>query len=119
MGVVSYPFANDISPSIRVAIQVHQFHAMSGGDAVLEVTWFISDGSAERSRTGNFTEPLNEDGYEGVVEAQSKLIATLADAIEKDLRSIPSEPVAEEEPEDDGSEENSPEESEEDATESP
>ena len=84
-GVVSYPFANDISPEIRVAIRVHQFHALSGGDAVLEATWFISDGDTEKVRTGSFTEPLEQDGYEGVVAAKSKLVGKLADAVKKDL----------------------------------
>ncbi len=68
----------------QVRVDVRQFHARSGGDAILEASWTIEDGTSGRvlrRRSGNFTEPVLRNGYEGIVAAESRLISQCSRAI--------------------------------------
>jgi uncharacterized protein len=68
----------------QVRVDMRQFHAVSGGDALLQCAWRIEDKSGGQvvvRQAGNFTEPVQGDGYEAVVAAQSRLLSQLADAI--------------------------------------
>jgi uncharacterized lipoprotein YmbA len=78
--VQTYPSLSDEKPRYTVPVTIRQFHAVSGGDAILEANWEISGGANKRgSRT--FTEPLREEGYDGMIAAESRLLGQLADAI--------------------------------------
>lgn len=82
--VSSYPWQSGKEPRHTVAIRIRQFHAVSGGDAILDVRWDIREGSNGKmlsSDTMLFTEGLSEEGYTGIVAAQSRLLGQLADAI--------------------------------------
>lgn len=68
----------------QVRIDVRQFHARSGGDAILEASWSVEDGATSRvlvRREGNFHEPVQSKGYDGIVAAQSLLLSQLGRAI--------------------------------------
>jgi len=87
--VYSFPWEPSLRPRYTVPVRVHQFHALSGGDAILEVSWEVLDGvSKEAVYRGSqtFTEALCQEGYDGVVAAESRLVAQLADAINAMIR---------------------------------
>ena len=76
-------------PRYTVPVRVLQFHALSGGDAILEVSWEVIDGVTKkilRRGSQTFTEELSEEGYDGVVAAESRLVGQLADAIAAMIR---------------------------------
>ena len=82
--VQEYPWDPSDTLSYSVPVTIRQFHAISGGDAILDVRWEIREGAnGEVLRRGSrvFTEGLSEQGYAGVVAAESRLLGQLADAI--------------------------------------
>ena len=86
--VLTYPFPQGVTPHTQVAIDVRQFHAVSGGDAILEVSWRIVDPADNRTisrHNGSYRETITGDGYDPVVAAESRLVAQLADAIARSL----------------------------------
>ncbi|MEO6786697.1 MAG: PqiC family protein [Chthoniobacteraceae bacterium] len=79
-----YPWDPGTPMRYQVRVEVRQFHAMSGGDAILQCAWVVEDTSRGKvvvRQDGNFTEPVRGDGYTAVVAAESRLLAQLADAI--------------------------------------
>ena len=79
-----YPWDPAAPVRYQVQVNVRQFHAVSGGDAILQAAWRVEDkqgNSPVLRKTGNFTEPVRGDGYDAVVAAESRLLAQLADAI--------------------------------------
>ena len=79
-----YPWEPGTPLRYQVRVEVRQFHAMSGGDAILQCAWRIEDkqsGAVVVRKAGNFTEPVRGDGYEAVVAAESRLLSQLAAAI--------------------------------------
>lgn len=76
-------------PRYRVALDLRQFHGISGQEAILELSWRIQDGSsgAALSRhSANFREPIIGDGYDPLVAAESRLLGQAASAIAASLR---------------------------------
>lgn len=87
--VYQHPWSASARPRYTVPVRIHQFHAMSGGDAILEVSWEILDGETREALhrgSKTFTEALADEGYDGVVAAESRLLGQLADAISTKLR---------------------------------
>jgi len=87
--VMAYPWPPGTRLSRQVLVDVRQFHAVSGGEAVLEASWRVEDATAHRvlhRQASRFTEPIIGDGYEPVVAAESRLVARLADAIAASMR---------------------------------
>ena len=82
--VLSFPWNPTARPRYQIAIDVSQFHAISGQGAVLEAAWRLEtpDGKAT-IRRGNaiFHEPIAGDGYGPVVSAENNLLGQLADAM--------------------------------------
>ncbi len=79
-----YPWDPTTQIRYQVRLDVRQFHAISGGDAILQTAWTIDDKQSGKTivrQAGNFTEPVKGDGYEAVVAAESRLLSQLADAI--------------------------------------
>jgi uncharacterized lipoprotein YmbA len=65
-------------------VDIRQFHAISGGDAILDVAWRVQipqTGEIIHRQNGSFRERIAGDGYEPVVAAESRLVAQLADAV--------------------------------------
>ncbi len=83
--VLAYPWPAGRAPRRRVALDVRQFHGISGSDAILEASWRI-EGASVSHGGGTFREPINGDGYAAVVAAESRLLAQCAAAIAASLR---------------------------------
>lgn len=86
--VSGYPWQSGFEPRYSVPIRIRQFHAVSAGDAILDVRWEIREGANGKiiSRGSKlFTEGLSEEGYDGIVAAESRLLGQLADAIAEAL----------------------------------
>ncbi len=69
-------------------MDVRQFHAVSGGDAVLDVSWRFEAPETRRvlrRENGSFHEKIIGDGYEPVVAAESRLVEQLAEVISRSL----------------------------------
>lgn len=87
--VLPYPFPAGTKPQSQVSVSVQLFHAVSGGDAVLEAAWQLEDPATrrvQRRHNVRFTEKIVGDGYGPVVAAESRLVARLADDIAASLR---------------------------------
>ena len=87
--VLPYPFPAGTKPRVQVSVSVQLFHAVSGGDAVLEAAWQLEDPATRRVRrrhNARFSEKIVGDGYGPVVAAESRLVARLADSIAGSLR---------------------------------
>ncbi len=79
-----YPWPPATPLRYQVRVDVRQFHARSGGDAILEASWSIENGATGRvlvRRSGNFSEPVLRNGYEGIVAAESRLLSRCSRAI--------------------------------------
>lgn len=78
-----YPWTPGTALDYVVRVDVQQFHARSGGDAILEASWAVEDGAGRLllRRGGNFTEPVRRAGYEGIVEAESALLSKFSAAV--------------------------------------
>jgi hypothetical protein len=86
--VLTAPWPAGRSPQRSVALDIRQFHGISGEGAILDVTWQIrdADGLTISHGSGTFHEPINGDGYAAVVAAESRLLAQCAAAIAPSLR---------------------------------
>ena len=86
--VVPFPWGANVKQRYQVVVDVRQFHAVSGGEAVLEVAWRVQspeDQQVLRRQNASFHEKIVGDGYEPVVAAESKLVEELAEAISRSL----------------------------------
>ena len=80
--VLAYPWPAGRSPHYQIAIDISQFHAISGNDAVLDLSWqIINSTTTEASvrRSASLSEPVHGDGYSAVVAAQSRLLERCAE----------------------------------------
>lgn len=87
--VLAFPWNPDAKLRYQVAVDVSQFHAISGEGAILEVSWRVlsADGKTSiRRGNGSFHEPIVGDGYAAVVLAENRLLAQLADSMAGSLR---------------------------------
>ncbi len=76
-------------PRYRVALEVRQFHGISGQEAILELSWRILNGASGKTisrHSGSFREPIVGDGYGPLVKAESRLLEQSAVAIGRSLR---------------------------------
>lgn len=86
----AYPWPPSAFLSHSVTVDVEQFHAQTGGDAILVATWRLYDEAEKRLATQghvSLSRPLTADGYEAIVQAESLLLADLADRIAAELTS--------------------------------
>ena len=84
-----YPWQRDSEIDQQVTVDIRQFHGGSDGYAVIEASYRVyslPSRSLKASRTFNDREPLEKDGYQPLVAAQSRLLARLADAIAAAMR---------------------------------
>ena len=87
--VLSFPWNPGAKLRYQIAVDVSQFHAISGQGAVLEVSWRVlsSDGTTTiRRGNGAFHEQIVGDGYGAVVTAENNLLGQLADSMSASLR---------------------------------
>lgn len=87
--VRTYPWQGDDGISYQITLDIRQLHGGEDGYAVIEAGWraySLPDRTLKASRTFTDREPLEADGYQPLVAAQSKLMSRLADDIAKALR---------------------------------
>ena len=88
--VLVYPWPPGRIPHYSVAVNVRQFHAVSGVDALLDLTWQIVNSRnevASARQSLSLREPIQGDGYSAVVAAESRLLARAAEEMAKSFRS--------------------------------
>ncbi len=75
-------------PRYRIALDIRQFHGISGQEAILDLSWRVQGGSGGTisRHSARFTERIIGDGYDALVEAESRLLAQSATAIARSLR---------------------------------
>ena len=86
--VLPYPWGANVKLRYQVTVDVRQFHAVSGGEAILEAAWRIQspeDGQVLRRQNVRMHERIVGDGYEPVVMAESRLVERLAETISRSL----------------------------------
>lgn len=84
-----YPWQRDDEVRYQVTIDVRQLHGGADGNAVIEAgyrVYALPGRTLKASRTFVDREPLEKDGYQPLVAAQSRLLARLADEIAKAMR---------------------------------
>ena len=86
-------------PHYRVTMSIERFERQDSGSVQLVGRWTLADantGKALLTRRDSFTVPVQGQGYEATVAAQSKALSQLADAIADALRThingAPSQP---------------------------
>jgi uncharacterized lipoprotein YmbA len=87
--VRTYPWQTDSEVSYQVTLDVRQLHSESDGYAVIEAGWRVyslPDRRLKASRTFTDREPLESDGYNASVAAQSRLLERLSANIAGSLR---------------------------------
>jgi uncharacterized lipoprotein YmbA len=87
--VRTYPWQGDDGVRYQVTLDIRQLHGGADGYAVIEAGWraySLPDRRLKASRTFVDREPLETDGYQPLVAAQSRLLSRLADDIAKGLR---------------------------------
>ncbi len=87
--VVAFPWNSELHLRYSVAVDVTQFHSISGQGVILEASWRVlggSDGQLISRHNARFQEPVHGDGYDAVVAAESQLLGKLADGIAFSLR---------------------------------
>jgi len=87
--VVAYPWPAGRVPHYAIAVNVRQFHAVSGVDAVLDLTWQIVNSRnavAGPRQSLSLREPIHGDGYAAVVAAESRLLARAAEKMAQSFR---------------------------------
>jgi uncharacterized protein len=87
--VRTYPWRNDNEIRWQVTLDIRQFHGAADGFAIIEAGWraySLPDRRLVASRTFVDREPLETDGYQALVAAQSKLLSRLSGDIASSLR---------------------------------
>lgn len=87
--VRSYPWQSDDGIRYQITLDIRQFHGGADGYAVIEAGWraySLPDRKIKASRTFVDREPLEADGYQALVAAQSRLLSRLAQDIAKGLQ---------------------------------
>ncbi len=84
-----YPWLRDDEINQQVTVDIRQLHGGSDGYAVIEAAYRVYSlpgRNLKASRTFTDREPLEKDGYQPLVAAQSRLLAKLADSIAASMR---------------------------------
>jgi uncharacterized lipoprotein YmbA len=87
--VRTYPWLRDEEIRYQVTLDVRQLHSESDGYAVIEAGWRVYQLPERRlvaSRTFTDREPLESDGYNASVAAQSRLIGRMSETIAASIR---------------------------------
>ena len=77
-------FDHGFNPRYRIALEIRQFHGISGREAILDLSWKIQNGASGQTisrHSGVFHQPISGDGYAALAEAESRLLEQCARAI--------------------------------------
>jgi uncharacterized lipoprotein YmbA len=87
--VRTYPWLRDDEIRYQVTLDIRQLHSETDGFAVIEAGWRIyslPERTLKASKTFTDREPLDSDGYNSSVAAQSRLVGRLSDNIAASMR---------------------------------
>lgn len=87
--VRTYPWQRDDEIRYQVTLDIRQLHSGEDGHAVIEAGWRVyslPERTLKASRTFTDREPLEADGYNASVAAQSRLLERLSRSIASSLR---------------------------------
>ncbi|MES2658385.1 MAG: PqiC family protein [Verrucomicrobiota bacterium] len=87
--VQTYPWQTDSDIRYQITLDVRQLHSQADGHAICEIGWraySLPDRRLKASKTFTASEPLEADGYNASVAAQSRLLERLAESIAATLR---------------------------------
>ena len=82
--VAVYPWGDQFSPTHRVKLNVDQYDGVLAEHVLLNVTWSITDQQGAKElvvKNSNIKETVADEGYEALVEAESRALATLSQEI--------------------------------------
>jgi uncharacterized lipoprotein YmbA len=90
--IVQYPWKRSTLPDYKLSLEVIQFDGTKSQEAVLKVRWTLMGDKGKsvlQRKTSQFSEMLRGSEYEDLVEAMSRMLASLsqeiADAIHASL----------------------------------
>lgn len=89
--VVSYPWAERLEPTYRVALDVQQFDGQLGQAVVLKVTWIVTGREGKTPlavRKSDIREPVSDKDYDALVAAHSRAVAALSREIADEIRRL-------------------------------
>jgi len=96
--VAVYPWTSKTPVDVQVKIEVIRFDGRIGENVVLQTQWAIFGKDPAKtlvSRGSVVTEKVDKNGYEGLVQAQSRAIAGLSREIARAIQALPhKEPIS-------------------------
>jgi uncharacterized protein len=87
--VSSYPQSAGRDADFRVLVDIQRFEAQPGESVTVEALWTIRPTAGGASKTGHslVREPVRGTGYDIIVAAYSRALATVSTEIARDIRS--------------------------------
>lgn len=82
--IVQYPWKRSIDPDYQLFLEVMQFDGIKSQEAVLKVRWTLvrnDEKTVLQEKTSQFSESLRGPDYEDLVEAMSRMLASLSEEI--------------------------------------
>jgi uncharacterized lipoprotein YmbA len=89
--VVLYPWRNSATVKYQVIVDVVQFDAENGGDAVLIARWTLLEGIGEKvlhRKKSIYKKHLPSDDYQSIVSAQSQTVIEFSREIAEAIKTI-------------------------------
>lgn len=90
--IALYPWKATTPIDCRVEIEVSRFDGKPGDSVLLQSQWIVFSKDRTkvlRTKTSSLSEPVNGKGYEALVAAQSRALATLGREIAEAVGSLP------------------------------
>ena len=90
-GIVSYPWKRSNLPDYQLALEIIQFDGIQREEAVLRVRWVLAEGVGKKvfqKKTSQFSEIIQGPAYEDLVEAMSRMLASLSREIADAIRAV-------------------------------
>jgi len=90
--IALYPWKATTPIDYRVEIEVSRFDGKPGDSVLLQSQWIVFSKDRTkvlRTKTSSLSEPVNGKGYEALVAAQSRALATLGREIAEAVGSLP------------------------------
>jgi hypothetical protein len=82
--IVQYPWKRSTLPDYKLSLEVMQFDGTKSQEAVLKVRWTLMGDKGKsvlQRKTSQFSEMLRGPEYEDLVEAMSRMLASLSQEI--------------------------------------
>ncbi len=89
--IVQYPGSETLTFDLRVVVQVIRFDATLGGQATLRAGWMLMEPENDKNLAGGIFEksvPVAKNDYALLADAESRLLALLAEDVAVAVRSV-------------------------------